>query len=307
MANFDPRQQRDNHGMWTSEGGINAMASNDLKDAIRKAASDINNVALIESQRNMQNVGNLVKDAENSTDEHFGTNVFYMDAQTGNYTNERLNIQADIVRQYISRGSTYKGTSYFLGGPPASGKSSIEGLVNYPDGILRVDPDAIKTMFPEYPILKSAQYAKTAALLHEESSKVSKDILAKASQSRMDVVIDTVGDGKYEKLAQKVFQQRQSGKRVEANYITVDTEEGIRRANVRGNKPGGRKVPEEYQRKMHKEISSLFPKLVENRLFDKLTLWDNNGSKPKKIFEQDGRKVNVIDENAYQKFLNKSK
>jgi hypothetical protein len=57
---------------------------------------------------------------------------------------------------------------------------------------------------------------------------------------------------------------------------------------------------------MHYEISNLVPKLAENSVFDKLSLWDNNvkyGEKPILIFQQKGKNIKVYDKERYNKFL----
>ena len=195
-----------------------------------------------------------------------------------------------------------------MGGAPATGKSSIidSGDVVLPKGILVVDSDAIKGKIPEYNEMVKRGDTEAAARSHEESSTLSKKIISNASKKGFDIVNDGVGDGKYESVVKKVEEQRKAGKRVVANYVTTDTEVSLQRARQRAERTG-RKVPEDYIKSMHKEISSLVPKLAKNKVFDELKLYDNNGSKPKLIFEQKGSKTIVHDPTAYNKFLAKSK
>jgi hypothetical protein len=58
---------------------------------------------------------------------------------------------------------------------------------------------------------------------------------------------------------------------------------------------------------MHTEISKIVPRAAKEGLFDKMRLYDNNGTKPKLIMEQVGKKITVYDNTAYNKFLAKAK
>ena len=58
---------------------------------------------------------------------------------------------------------------------------------------------------------------------------------------------------------------------------------------------------------MHREISTIFPKLAANNIFNELKLYDNNGSSPKLIYSKKDGKETILDKNAYNTFLKKSK
>ena len=226
----------------------------------------------------------------------------------GNFNEERVAFQKEIVDKEMSKGSTNLGTSYFLGGAPATGKSSLEtsGLVTYPSGILKVDPDGIKTQLPEYNKMLETKNFQAAAKVHEESSKLSKDIVKNAANNKFDTVIDAVGDGSYESVADKVKIQRDAGKNVIAHYVTTDVKTSLDRAKIRGEKTG-RYIPPKYIKEMHKEISNIFPKLSKNNVFNELHLYDNNGTTPKLIYSKSNGKETIYNSTAYKKFLNKSK
>lgn len=235
------------------------------------------------------------------------TQKLYLD-KNGNYSNERANFQKGIINNFLNEGSTNFGTSYFLGGAPATGKSSIEssGMVKFPEGILRVDPDKIKEQLPEYNKMLQGKHYESAAKVHEESSKISKELVANAANRKMDVLVDAVGDGSYEKIVEKVNQQKEAGKNVVAHYVTTDLQTSLDRAQLRAEK-SGRYVPPSYIKEMHKEISAVFPKLASNNVFHELHLYDNNGSSPKLIYSKVAGKETIHDSNAYKKFLDKSK
>ena len=234
------------------------------------------------------------------------THKLYQD-KDGNYNEERTAFHKGIVQDKINEGSTNLGTSYFLGGAPATGKSSLEssGQVTYPEGILRVDPDGIKETLPEYNKMTENKVSEAASKVHEESSKITKDVINNAAQMKMDAVIDTVGDGSYEKVAEKAKQQRDAGKRVVAHYVTTDVETSLNRAASRAERTG-RNVPTDYIKDMHKEISTIFPKLAANNTFNELHLYDNNGATPKLIYSKKDGKETILDTNAYNNFLKKA-
>lgn len=252
------------------------------------------------------------KDAQASVDKllsrpSMDTLKLYSD-KAGNFNEERVAFQKQIVDKEISKGSTNLGTTFFLGGAPATGKSSLEtsGQVVYPDGILKIDPDGIKKELPEYNKMLETKNFKAASKVHEESSKLSKDIIKNAASKKYDAVVDAVGDGSYQSVVDKVQMQRDAGKNVIAHYVTTDVKTSLDRAKERAIK-SGRYVPPKYIKEMHKEISTIFPKLAKNNIFNELHLYDNNGTTPKLIYSKANGKETIYDKNSYKKFLDKSK
>jgi len=252
------------------------------------------------------------RDAQASVDKlmsspKMDTLKLYSDKQ-GNFNEERVAFQKQIVDKEILKGSTNLGTTFFLGGAPATGKSSLEksGQVKYPDGILRVDPDGIKGALPEYNKMLETKNFKAASKVHEESSKLSKDIIKNAVSKNYDAVIDAVGDGSYQSVVDKVKMQRDAGKNVIAHYVTTDVKTSLDRAKQRAI-DSGRYVPPKYIKEMHKEISTIFPKLAKNNVFNELHLYDNNGTSPKLIYSKANGKETIHDPSSYKKFLAKSK
>lgn len=252
------------------------------------------------------------RDAQASVDKllskpSMDTLKLYSDKQ-GNFNEERVAFQKQIVDKEISKGSTNLGTTFFLGGAPATGKSSLEtsGQVVYPDGILKIDPDGIKKELPEYNKMLETKNFKAASKVHEESSKLSKDIIRNAVSKKYDAVVDAVGDGSYQSVVDKVQMQRDAGKNVIAHYVTTDVKTSLDRAKERAIN-SGRYVPPKYIKEMHKEISTIFPKLAQNNIFNELHLYDNNGTTPKLIYSKANGKETIYDSSSYKKFLDKSK
>jgi len=79
-----------------------------------------------------------------------------------------------------------------------------------------------------------------AAYTHEESSDIAKQAQAAAEAQRMNFTLDGTGDSAYTKMLGKIQEGpgRRLGYRVDGQYVTVDTEEGVRRAKERAKKTG---------------------------------------------------------------------
>lgn len=207
---------------------------------------------------------------------------------------------------------------YHNGGGPGSGKSTLtkgtnKNLTGYPDNAVLIDPDEMKLLIPEAAEALARINAgearpgdeNWAADGHEESSLASKMLQRAANDRHHNVIIDGTGDGKIESVRKKVQDARDRGyKRVEANYLYLDVDEGLKRAKQREKKTG-RKVPETTIKKTYASVSDIFPQLVEERLFDVARLFDNNvpeGREADPIFVQDGDENKVFDEEAYDRF-----
>jgi len=274
--------------------------------------SEKNNIGKIGRQSPQEITAKYQKEAQANVDKllsspEIDTLKLYSD-KDGNFNEERVAFQKEIIDKEMSKGSTNLGTSYFLGGAPATGKSSLEssGLVTYPSGILKIDPDGIKKELPEYNKMLESKNFKAASKVHEESSKLSKDIVKNAANNKFDAVIDAVGDGSYQSVADKVKMQRDAGKNVIAHYVTTDVKTSLDRAKQRAADTG-RHIPPKYIKDMHREISTIFPKLSKNNVFNELHLYDNNGTTPKLIYSKANGKETIYNPTAYKKFLNKSK
>jgi predicted ABC-type ATPase len=199
---------------------------------------------------------------------------------------------------------------HFMGGGPASGKGTAirQKLIDFdPDTMVVVDADEIKGHLPEYKVLSKESNTKAAAYVHEESSMLSKEIMAESVQSGRDTMLDGTGDSSIEKLRGKVSSARanSSGERVIADYVTVDTEEAVRRAAARGRRTG-RYVPEQVVRDTHSSISRIFPDILDENIFDDIKLWDTNFDPPQLILRKKDGLLEIYDEDAYAKFLRKA-
>jgi hypothetical protein len=207
-----------------------------------------------------------------------------------------------------------------LGGGPASGKSSAvkSGQVRIRRGTVTANADDAKDALPEMleQMLKGNDSA--AAFVHEESSDLAKRLLNEALESGSDVVLDGTGDGSIESLIKKIENAREHapGKntKVIGEYVTLDTDEALRRAKIRGAKPfpegGGRHVPDKILEDIHESVSRVFPQAADIDLYDELRLFDNNvpfGDPPILVYEKiAGQEPTIFRPDLWDDFLRKN-
>ena len=232
----------------------------------------------------------------------------------GGYVASRNVLHKEIISQYVGDGSVRGDTVYMLGGAPANGKSTVvdSGMIAYPKGVITLDVDKVKRMIPEYGLSEASSVIavrnNAANFVHEESSYLGKQIQKKVLSSGETIVIDGVNDGSYEKVAKKVatIREQSGGLRVRADYVTCDTEESIRRNQARFERTG-RLVRPDVVVHDNAAISKLFPKLIENNVFDELYLWDTNSPNGARlVLRMVGGKLEIIDQELYKRFLAKA-
>lgn len=199
-----------------------------------------------------------------------------------------------------------------FGGGPASGKSSLleSGDLVLPGQIVKVDSDHIKSLLPDYDeLIKDADPSlsqRAASFVHEESSFVSKQVLGSALGTRRHTLLDGTGNGSLDSIERKSRQMRAAGHKVVAQYVTVDTDEAVRRSNARAAKTG-RFVPESVIRGTHEKVSAVMPQAITEGLFDEWNLWDTGkGGKPVQVASGKGSSGTVHDREAWHSFLKKA-
>jgi predicted ABC-type ATPase len=199
-------------------------------------------------------------------------------------TKEREKLHQSIINDAFKDAVPVDGQATFvvMGGGSASGKGTLiqKGLVEYPKGSVVIDPDDIKTSFPEYQEMISAggEVGEDAAgYAHEESSALSKRMLGIASENNFNHVLDGTGDGSVESMEKKITAAKAAGMVVNGVYVTVPTEVAVKRAVGRG-KETGRYINKRTIRNIHSKVSQILPKIADK--FDDLKLYDNSGSVP---------------------------
>lgn len=240
--------------------------------------------------------------------------------ENGNLSEERLAIHKEIIDNYLKGKTPVEGQAemVMMGGGPASGKSSAikTGQVKLPDEkkSVTVDPDDIKKKLPGYNEMAEKDN-NAASYYHEESSMIAKQLANVSFDENYNVVYDGTGDGSVNSVQKKIAGAKGKGYKVKAVYVTVDSDEAVRRnqkryddAVAKGEAP--RKVPEEQVREIHKKVSDISMKTSDQ--FDSIELFDNNvpeGSKPVLIAKGgSGKKLAAIagQEDKFKKYVDKA-
>jgi predicted ABC-type ATPase len=220
----------------------------------------------------------------------------------GTWTPERQALHDKIIAHfYEGKTPVDNPTSYVLGGGPAAGKSTLlrEGYLDAPENTVLASGDDIKKMLPEYE-------GSNAHLLHEESSYLSKKIAYGAANDSYNVMMDGTGDGEIFSLKKKVKSMRPLGQPVIGMYVTVDADTAVKRAIARAKKTG-RYIPESVVRYSHMMIARIYPDIIKMDLYDNVNLYDTSTPTPKLIAKEVGKNFTIVDEEAYQRFLDRGK
>ena len=238
----------------------------------------------------------------------------------GNFTPERKALHDDIVRRALEGSTPVENpTQWMNGGGPGAGKSSLtqgsnKDLTGYDENSVLLDPDEVKKELPEVKEAIARLEARGAlpedtdwaGMSHEESSYIAKRIHLASLERHHNIILDGTGDSGFDKVREKVELARKNGyQRVEANYLYLDPNEGLKRAKAR-EEVTFRKVPETVTRSTYETISAIFPELADKQLFDTLRLFDNNkqeGEQAELIFEQKDGETEIKNREAYNRFL----
>jgi hypothetical protein len=116
-------------------------------------------------------------------------------------------------------------------------------------------------------------------------------------------LFDGTGNGSYEGLKKKVDIARSQGIRVVANYCTTDLKTALARNAARA-KTDGRMVPPSFLEFSHRSVSQLFPKAINDGLFDEAHLYDTTKA-PRKIASYVDGNLSILDQAAWDNFIRK--
>lgn len=229
----------------------------------------------------------------------------------GKWTPERKKLHDEIKTETFKGKKPVKDpVAYVMGGGPASGKSTIINRVVPKENVVEINPDLVKERLPEY----KTQGNNGAVFTHEESSAVSKEIQAQASAGKYNTLLDGTGDGDIEGLEKKIKVMRDAGQKVVAHYVTLNTDEAVRRSMKRAEdglkETGvGRYVPEAYLRETHRNVSRVVPEAIKRGLFDEFDLWDTEvpkGQDPLHVATGRGKDLVIHDQKLWERFLAKA-
>lgn len=212
--------------------------------------------------------------------------------EKGNLSPERQKVHDEIVQRIFSEKVPQEGqaTMIMSGGGPASGKSFIAKNAEDQFGkesVVVIDPDKIKAMLPGYTDM-AIEGDKAAAFYHEESSALAKRVYQYCLDNNINAVYDGTGDGSISSVKKKIQAARDAGYKARGEYVTVNTDEALRRNEQRyldgieAYKKGEtdippRKPPEQLVRDTHRKVADI--QLEAAPLFDDFVLTDSNGPK----------------------------
>lgn len=204
--------------------------------------------------------------------------------ENGKLSPEREALHKQIIDDMLKGKMPVDGqaTMTMLGGGPASGKSSVMNPDTSNDkNAVTVDPDAFKQMLPGYKEM-AAKDPGAAAYYHEESSALAKRFAEVAFSENYNVIYDGTGDGSPKSVQKKIDGARANGYKVEAKYVSIDTETAVQRNQKRyddavaaGKSP--RLVPADYVRSCHAKVTDI--SVLKASDFDSIEVWDNNGAR----------------------------
>lgn len=233
-----------------------------------------------------------------SADKHLVTDA----AGETHFSPERTALHDKIIAQILGKPKAQKHPAFvFLGGGPASGKSKAADAADaeFPDAV-KLDPDAIKALLPEYGQMKDRN--KAAAFAHEESSYLAKRATEEALASRAHVVLDAVGNNSAANMRKKIQKARDAGYTTHGRYVTVATETAQQRAVSRGARTG-RVVNPDVIADLHAGVSRVFPEIL--REFDSAALYDNTTEWKQVLSKFRGQPEVIHELQAWRAFLRK--
>ena len=246
----------------------------------------------------------------------------YIDSD-GNLSPERQALHAEIVSGYFEGKEKVDGvrTATFLGGGPASGKSSLRdsGLIVQADdpSTVTIDPDGLKGKLPGYEEMAS-ETDSAAAFYHEESSAVAKTLYSTALDYGCNTVYDGTGDGSVNSMRKKIKDAHDAGYKAVGEYVTVDVDEALRRNELRYEaakekyEKGLSKVPPRLPdakivKSIHRKVTDISVECASE--FDSIKIYDNNGARgsaPTLIATGgNGKPLSAVNKPLLQKYLDK--
>lgn len=289
MPGFDPNEPRDELGRWT-DAGVSAPVQNKMQAGLRQEEAVRSEAELIQK----------IKDAKEK-----GLDTLQLYAPDGKWAPEREALHEQIYASYLNKEYSSTDMFFMTGGAPANSKSTV--LEMFPSTAMKIDPDEIKAMLPEYGLMTKNGISAASEFVHEESSLVSKELVRRGLAKGVDIIYDTTGDGEFDNLARKVQQAKDAGRTVQAKYVSLSVEQSIKNEASRGAKPPFRRVPMQKLLKDNRDISKLVPQIVDRKLYDDFELYDTNILRhPRLVLSQKGGRTTMHDQKLYNDFLEKA-
>jgi predicted ABC-type ATPase len=262
------------------EDGLGNYIENPDASAMRRIKATAARVAKIDRELNMLEG----KDPEQKRwidGDPFGL-ARYSDIQSPG----RQDYERKVIKREIS-GATAGDQAVFMSGGPASGKTSLlNKQFGDAKGFAVIDPDRLKGYDPVMVIGVAMGMREAAALAHENSSRLSKQLYATVRNQGLNMLMDGTGANS-EKYINQIQELKRKGYKITLLAQHVEEEVGIDRALKRADLTG-RYVPPEFIRHAYEVIPGNFERIA--RVADSATL--NDGQSNEVIMQyQDGRLV----------------
>lgn len=187
----------------------------------------------------------------------------------------RTAYEKKVVDSFLEKGAPGN-QAVFMAGGPASGKTSLlkAKFGQNPEGFVTVDPDAIKGRLPEMLVGVAMGVRDAAAITHEQSSRISKQILPAAQAAGLNFIMDGTG-ANVPKYVRQMGEARDKGYTVSLLMQHVEMKVGVERALTRADKVG-RYVPREFIEDAYKKLPYAWEKL--SAAADRATLNDSDSN-----------------------------
>lgn len=214
----------------------------------------------------------------------------------------RAALQSALVA-YFFRGKTPVAagrtpTVYATGGGGGAGKSTILKLLSRlgrldTSNAVLVNADEIKELIPEYMEIKDAGDGRAAALVHEESSQVTKQLLSRLldpARPRYDFTYDATLGHRASTLP-LLTRFKQAGMKIHLIGVSIDPREAIIRAMLRGA-GSGRWVPVQMLQDAHAGFNGAVKEYLT--LADRADIYDNTPPDAHEIATKSGPNGPVV-------------
>ena len=237
----------------------------------------------------------------------------YRDKETGLWHSSRSALHDKVIGEMVA-GKTAPTdrppTAYVLGGGTASGKTTMSRAILGDDpNTLRVDPDELKLKIPEYESLKQSDPEHASMRVHEESSYLTKSIMAEAIARGLDMTYDATTSGKGAMGMVRTLLDH--GYNVHVMFADVPLDVAKQRSDLRARTSTdpmnrGRFVPDNVIRESHQRAAQNFFTLKDDSRLSSVRLYDNSGSSPKLVYSKQGGQETIHDQKGFDRYNTKA-
>jgi predicted ABC-type ATPase len=235
----------------------------------------------------------------------------------GTWDKDRAAMHQQIIAKWLEgkEPSGSKPQAWILGGGTASGKSTAsKELLGEDPKALNVDPDKLKLEIPEYAALKETDQDNAAPRVHEESSYLTKELMAAAANKRLDIIYDATTSGNGGPNMAKALAK--DGYDVHVMFFDIPLSmarerQAIREATSTDPVSVGRHVKDEVIVENHQGAAAKFQVLKDMPEVKDARMYDNSqpkGMPPTLVYERSGTGGEKIhDADRWAKYVAKGK